>query len=431
MRVSQGSPGAATISPIERVGMFLLKRILAKLTIGRLKVITPSGATLTRTDHDSGSPSAVLIIHRWRMLVSLLRHGDIGFADSYLDGDWSSPDIAALIELAARNRAALDDTIDGTWLKRCVDRVFHLRRANTRAGSKRNIVAHYDLGNAFYAHWLDSSMCYSSALYACDATVGVTADVMVDVTVKRALDPRDTTDTLEDAQARKLDAIVAQLDLKGGERILEIGCGWGALALRLAEAGCHVTAVTLSPAQHTAAVARIFAAGFAEQVDIRLQDYRDIDGQFDRIVSIEMFEAVGEAYWPLYFARLHALLKPNGIALLQVITIDEKRFDAYRKDVDFIQRHVFPGGMLPTPTIIGSLCAQAGLHLAETRTFGKSYALTLAEWHRRFQHAWPSLQGQGFDERFKRLWEYYLTYCEGGFAAGAIDVGFYRMHSVV
>jgi len=340
------------------------------------------------------------------MLWRLIRRGDIGFAESYIDGDWSSPDVAALIALAARNRAVLDRTLAGGRLSDTIERVKHRLRANTRQGSRRNIVAHYDLGNAFYARWLDADMMYSSALY-----------------------PTDASATLEAAQAHKLDAIIAQLDLKGGERILEIGCGWGQLAKRLAESGADVVGVTLSPAQHRWATARIAEAGWENAVEIRLQDYRDIQGKFDRIVSIEMFEAVGEAYWPVYFERLSALLNPGGSILLQVITIDESRFDAYRNDVDFIQRYVFPGGMLPSPTHIGQLAQAAGLALREVRRFGASYALTLAEWHRRFQDAWPAIREQDrrFDERFRRLWEYYLKYCEGGFTAGAIDVGFYRL----
>nr|WP_284700775.1 cyclopropane-fatty-acyl-phospholipid synthase family protein [Robbsia betulipollinis] len=397
-------------SGIERVCLLLLRKLLARWTVGRLTIVTPSGATLVRTSddarpHPAAASHATLTIHRWRMLPRLLRHGDIGFAESYLAGDWSSPDVAALIALAAHNRDALDATMAGSLARRIGDRIGHWRRANTRAGSRRNIVAHYDLGNAFYERWLDAGMVYSSALY------------------------RHATDTLEEAQACKLDAIVAQLDLRGGERVLEIGCGWGALALRLAEAGCDVVAITLSPAQQALAAQRVADAGRQAQVDIRLQDYRDIEGSFDRIVSIEMFEAVGEAYWTTYFTQLAARLAPGGRALLQVITIAESRFAAYRRDVDFIQRYVFPGGMLPPPSRLRSLACEAGLGVESEQHFGASYARTLAEWHRRFLKEWPVLTAQGFDDRFKRLWEYYLKYCEGGFAAGAIDVGFYRFRA--
>lgn len=391
---------------IERACRLLLRRLLAGWAVGRLTVVTPSGATLVRGTEDAdahpAAGHATLTIHRWRMLRRLLRHGDIGFAESYLAGDWSSPDVAALIALVALNREALDPTMAGSVTRRICDRIGHWRHANTRAGSRRNIVAHYDLGNAFYARWLDTDMVYSSALY------------------------RHATDTLEEAQARKLDAIVAQLDLRGGERVLEIGCGWGALALRLARAGCEVVALTLSPAQHALASRRIADAGRQAQVDIRLQDYRDVEGSFDRIVSIEMFEAVGEAFWTTYFTQLAARLAPGGRALLQVITIAESRFAAYRRDVDFIQRYVFPGGMLPPPNRLHALARDVGLEVEGEQHFGASYARTLAEWHRRFVKAWPVLATQGFDERFRRLWEYYLKYCEGGFAAGAIDVGFYR-----
>ncbi|MGI4814620.1 MAG: class I SAM-dependent methyltransferase [Janthinobacterium lividum] len=393
---------AQRVSLAERIGLALLRRILTRIAVGQLTVSTPDGATLTRAAEVAG-PSATLRLRRWRLLTRLLMRGDIGFAESYFDGDWSSPDLAALIELAARNRSALDATISGSRLGRFAHRAFHLLRANTRRGSRRNIVAHYDLGNAFYRSWLDRSMTYSSAIF------------------------ETASDTLEAAQTRKLDAIVDALDLQGGERVLEIGCGWGALAERLARRGCQVTALTLSPSQHAYATERIAAAQLSGSVEIRLQDYRDVEGSYDRIVSIEMFEAVGEAFWITYFSQLAMRLAPGGLAVLQIITIEASRFDDYRRGVDFIQRYVFPGGMLPTPQIVAQLAADASLESLDQRQFGASYALTLNAWHQRFQQAWPTLQTQRFDERFKRLWEYYLKYCEGGFAAGAIDVGLYRL----
>ncbi|WP_347558267.1 cyclopropane-fatty-acyl-phospholipid synthase family protein [Robbsia sp. KACC 23696] len=411
---------------MQRIGTAILQRLLVRLEWGNLRVVTPEGmivaheALSDRTtgsgDDDAQTPPAgahaTLVMHRWRMLLRLLRDGDIGFAESYMDGDWSSPDLAALIALAARNRAALDATLSGTWWRRLADHRSHKQRENTRGGSRRNIADHYDLGNAFYREWLDASMCYSSGLFPCDMPA----------------QPNDVAwpATLEASQARKLDEIERLLMLQGGETVLEIGCGWGALAIRLAARGCQVLALTLSQAQHDETVARVAAAGLSDRVTVRMEDYRDVEGTFDRIVSIEMFEAVGETYWSTYYQKLSACLRPGGVAVLQVITIDESRFDAYRKDVDFIQRYVFPGGMLPAPSHLRSLGNAVSLPLLRERLFGLSYAATLAEWRRRFLLRWPDIRAMGFDERFRRLWEYYLAYCEGGFSAGAIEVGLYQ-----
>ena len=279
------------------------------------------------------------------------------------------------------------------------NRLQHRLNANTKRGSQRNIRHHYDLGNDFYAAWLDSGMSYSSALFSAD------------------------DQTLEDAQSAKQRRIMALLDTRPGDTVLEIGCGWGGLAEQLAQAGCRVTGVTLSAAQLEYASERLKRPD--TEADLRLQDYRDVAGVFDRIVSIEMMEAVGEAYWPSYFSALHDRLRPGGLAVLQAITIDEDQFDGYRRCTDFIQHYIFPGGMLPTVTEIGRQSARAGMELLSVERFGASYARTLAEWHRRFLAAWPEIERHGFDARFRRMWEYYLSYCEGGFRAGTIDVGLY------
>jgi cyclopropane-fatty-acyl-phospholipid synthase len=284
------------------------------------------------------------------------------------------------------------------WLLRLV----HAARANTRRGSARNIFAHYDLGNAFFALWLDASMSYSSAIYA------------------------DEAETLEAAQARKLDRIVELLDLSGAERALEIGCGWGGLAARLAETGvASLDALTISPAQAAYARDLLAQRGLADRVAVALKDYRDIEGAYDRIVSIEMCEAVGEKFLPLYFATLARALKAGGRAVIQAITISDARLPSYRASPDFIQRFVFPGGFLPSPTLLREQIARAGLKLAHAETFGHSYALTLAEWRRRFHLNWPRLAALGYDARFRRLWDYYLCYCEAGFREDTIDVGLY------
>jgi cyclopropane-fatty-acyl-phospholipid synthase len=378
----------------------LLARLIRRIEVGRLTVVLPSGV---RLDHPAAKPGpeAVLVLARWRAMRRLLVDGDVGFAEAYVAGDWSSPDLTALIELAAANGSRLDRVVAGLWPVRLINRIRHLLAPNSRTGSRRNIAFHYDLGNAFYELWLDRSMTYSSALYA---QPGI---------------------TLEAAQAAKLARVVELLGLAGGERVLEIGCGWGALAARLAERGAEVTGLTLSTEQLAFAERRVAAAGLGGRVHLRLEDYRDVRGSYDRIVSIEMLEAVGEAYWPAYFRALRERLRAGGRAVLQVITIAEDRFETYRRGADFIQRHVFPGGMLPTRAIVAEEARIAGLRLATAETFGRSYALTLAEWRRRFLAAAPAIEEQGFSRPFRRLWEYYLCYSEAGFRSGVIDVGLY------
>jgi cyclopropane-fatty-acyl-phospholipid synthase len=379
---------------------FLVRQIAATLECGRITVVTPSQERIEHRAAQSG-PEATLVLHRWRAIRRLVTHGDLGFAEAYIDGEWSTPDLAALLELAALNIAQLDRKISGFLPVRIFNRLRHVIRANTKAGSRKNISFHYDLGNAFYQCWLDESMSYSSALYARPGQ------------------------TLEEAQDAKLERIVELLDPREGERVLEIGCGWGALAARLAQGGAVVTGVTLSSEQ--LAYARQLSAdeGLANAVSLQLTDYRDIKGSYDRIVSIEMLEAVGEAYWPVYFKTLRDRLKVGGTAVLQVITIDESRFVTYRSSADFIQRYVFPGGMLPTKRIIAEQAEAAGLKLVSTESFGQSYAKTLAEWRERFVAAWPKIEAMGFPASFRRLWVYYLCYCEAGFRAGTIDVGFF------
>jgi cyclopropane-fatty-acyl-phospholipid synthase len=379
----------------------LLQRLFSGLKVGHLRLTLPSGVPFDIRGAEEG-PEAVIVIHRWRMLWRCLMGGDIGFAESYLDQDWSSPDLTALIRLMLRNSAALEKSIRGSRLIEVFNRFRHGLRANSRAGSRKNIEFHYDLGNAFYSRWLDRSMMYSSAIWT---------DERLD---------------LEGAQQARLQRISQLLALKGGEAVLEIGCGWGALAAHLArDTGARVTGITLSPSQLEWAQKSIASQGLSDKVDLRLQDYRDLDGTFDRLVSIEMIEAVGEAYLPGYFATIAKSLKPGGIAVLQGITIEEARFEDYRSHPDFIQKHVFPGGFLPTRSLLDTLITNAGLTLASAETFATSYARTLAEWHRRFHAHWPEIAALGFDTRFKRLWEYYLSYCEGGFLEGSIDVGLY------
>jgi cyclopropane-fatty-acyl-phospholipid synthase len=385
-----------------KLSRVFLRRLMNQLVLGSITVQAPGGDTLNHVAAQPG-PHATLVIHRWRAVRRLLLDGQIGFGESYMDGDWSSPDLTALIELAALNQDAMADTFLGTRLARLIERIRHAARANTKWRSRRNIEAHYDLGNEFYAAWLDRGMTYSSGLY------------------------EPGCQSLEAAQDAKQRRVIERLGLQGGERVLEIGCGWGGLAERLIrECGCHVTGLTLSPAQLEHARLRLehIAPG---RHDLRLQDYRDVAGVFDRIVSIEMLEAVGADYWPVYFDRLRDCLAERGRAVLQVITIAERYCASYRRDPDFIQRHIFPGGMLPSVEQLRIQINRAGLALRSVEHFGASYAATLAEWRRRFDEAWPRLHPLGFDERFRRKWEFYLAYCEAGFRAGSIDVGLYEV----
>ena len=401
LSISLIGDGRADERPASSCAARVIERLVSGLRAGHLRIVLPSGPPLRIAGREPG-PQATVVLKRWRAVRRLALGGDVGFAESFVDGDWTSPDLVALVRLAARNMEAFNRAISGSKLLRAVARLRHLLRRNSRRGSRRNIVAHYDLGNAFYSLWLDGTMQYSSGIFANGA------------------------ETLEAAQARKLARIADLLKLDGGESVLEIGCGWGGLAARLAaDNGARVTALTLSPAQRTWASGLAAASGLADRIDVRLQDYRDVEGTFDCIVSIEMLEGVGETWWPTYFRALAAGLKPGRRAVLQVITIADERYEAYRRTPDFIQKHVFPGGFLPSPLALTDQIAGAGLRLTHSETFGSSYARTLAEWRARFIAHWPEITAQGFDERFRRLWTYYLCYCEAGFAEGAIDVGLY------
>jgi cyclopropane-fatty-acyl-phospholipid synthase len=385
-----------------RLSLFaaVLRRVLPRVTYGRLVIDAPAGQRIVLEGPQPG-PHAHMKVHSWMVLWRVLARGDLGFAESYIAGDWSTPTLHEFIAFALRNfdESALGRT---RLASRLASRFRHALNRNTRRGSRRNISAHYDLGNAFYAQWLDPGMSYSSGLYS---------------TAKQ---------TLESAQDAKLERVSELLDLSGGESVLEIGCGWGGLAEWLiGRRGCALTGVTLSERQLEFARERLRDRGLSG--DLRLQDYRDVCGSYDRIVSIEMLEAVGEAYWPTYFAKVRCNLRPGGVAVLQVITIDETRFEDYRRHPDFIQRYIFPGGMLPTPAILQREINTAGLQLVTTEFFGDSYAQTLAEWQRRFQRAWPAIAQLGFDDTFKRTWEYYLAYCQAGFEAGTVNVGLYKL----
>lgn len=383
----------STLAAATRTAIKLLQHVEG----GSLRLCLPDGQILHL---GQGKERATLQVNDERVFRRVLAEGDIGFGESWIDGDWHSDQLAELLTLLAENRDQLARAVHGSWLPLLGHRLRHLLRANTRAGSKRNILAHYDLGNDFYKAWLDPSMSYSAALFA-----------------------DDPEPTLEQAQRRKYRRLLDMLDPKPGDRILEIGCGWGGLAeIAATEYGCRVHGLTLSPAQLEWSQARARRRGFAGLAEFSLTDYRDIRGQYDHIVSIEMFEAVGERFWRSYFEQLGSCLKPGGRAAVQTITIANERFSAYRRGTDFIQRHVFPGGMLPSPEVFERRAASADFKVRQRFAFGQDYARTLAQWHRNFDAAWPEISAQGFDTRFRRLWRFYLAYCEAGFRAGATDV---------
>jgi len=376
----------------------LLLALSTRIHAGSLQVTVPDGRVY-RVAGEAPGPDATLRIVRDRAARRLFLGGSVGFGTAYMDGDFETPDLRALLALAALNEDHLGDIHAGHRVVNVVRRAWHRLRDNTRAGSRRNIAAHYDLGNAFYARWLDPSMTYSSAVFE-----------------------RPTQD-LGEAQAAKYRRLAEKLALRPDERVLEIGCGWGGFAeVAAKEFGARVTAITVSREQLEFARARIARAGLAERVEARFVDYRDVEGRFDKVVSIEMFEAVGERHWPRYFAKVRDALEPGGRAALQIITIADRWFESYRGGVDFIQRYIFPGGMLPSMPALKQQFERAGLALDKAEFYGQHYAATLAEWNRRFQAAWPELAPLGFDRRFKRMWEFYLAYCEAGFRAGSLDV---------
>jgi cyclopropane-fatty-acyl-phospholipid synthase len=378
--------------------MRLLVAVGRYLHHGSIRLVMPDGEHLVFQGTEPG-PEGVILVRDQDMARRTLVSGGLGFGEAYLDGQWDTPDLSVLLEVANRNDQFLEQFLYGKRWARALRRVVHAFNGNSKAQARKNIAYHYDLGNAFYAHWLDPSMTYSSARF----------------------EP-ETLD-LQGAQRVKYQGIVDRLRPTPETRILEIGCGWGGFAEHVAkETGCQVTGITISREQHDFARRRIFEAGLAEKVEIRLQDYRDVPERFDRVASIEMFEAVGEAYWPTFFSALRDRLAPGGVAALQVITIADRYFENYRRGVDFIQRYVFPGGMLPSPSVFRRHTDAAGLAWRGADAFGQDYARTLAIWRERFITAWPDIQPLGFDERFKRLWQYYLAYCEAGFRTGSIDV---------
>ena len=388
-------------------------KLLDKLAHGRLDVCWPDGQhssfPLGATQRDHGLRASIQF-HNWRAFERTLQAGDIGFAESYLDGDWQTPDLSALLNLFIVNRAHLERMVYGAWWGALWYRLRHWRNRNSRQGSEKNVHAHYDLGNDFYRLWLDPSMNYSSAWFDAAPRAGL-ADL-----------------DLRQAQQAKMARALDEAGVQEGSRVLEIGCGWGAVAEMAArDRRAHLTGVTLSVEQLAWARQRLERQGLSPQADLRLLDYRDLASQyeaqpFDALVSIEMFEAVGMRYWPAYFDVVRRCLKPGGKACIQTITIRDDLFARYAKSTDFIQQYIFPGGMLPSPALFERLAKQAGLIVEKRLAFGPDYAETLRRWRHAFVQREAEITELGFDKRFKRIWMFYLSYCEAAFEQGNTNV---------
>lgn len=390
---------AAALTGIpKRFSLFLSS--LTKMQVGSIEITIPDGKILKFNAPNPG-PHGVATLHNWGLLRRVLTGGSLGAAESYIEAEWDSPDVTNFLRLFLANTGGrgADDLFQRNFLVNFITSIRHWMNRNSKSGSKRNISAHYDLGNEFYSQWLDTSMTYSSGIF------------------------RDGANSLAESQDAKYRSLVEHCDIQPHHHVLEIGCGWGGFAEYAAEnIGCNVTCLTISQEQYDYARKRIAKAGLGDKVTIKLQDYRDETGTYDRIASIEMFEAVGEQYWTSYFDKLKGCLKAGGKAGLQIITIAERDFPNYRKTPDFIQKYIFPGGMLPTAALLKELGSKFGLSQVSSRAFGYDYAATLEEWRHRFWAAWPTIKPLGFDERFKRMWEFYFHYCEAGFKQDSIDV---------
>ncbi|MEL7428360.1 MAG: cyclopropane-fatty-acyl-phospholipid synthase family protein [Pseudomonadota bacterium] len=379
-------------------------QLLFRIELGSLTVKLPSGEVI-RFDSGNPGPAGDISLANWNLPRKVAFGGTIGVAESYIEEDWTSRNVSQTLEFFLVNRSIYDDIASQSKIVNLIESVRHWFNKNTRSGSKKNISAHYDLGNEFYSLWLDPSMTYSSGIYA------------------------DGANSLERAQHDKYASLAKHMGITRNSHVLEIGCGWGGFAEYVGkEIGAKLTGLTISREQLAYGQKRIRDAGLEDRIELKFQDYREETGKYDHIASIEMFEAVGEEYWPTYFNTIKQCLKPGGTAGLQIITIRNENFETYRRRPDFIQRYVFPGGMLPSPDALDRVTGKTGLTLHEERVFPQDYALTLIEWRRRFHARWDEIKSLGFDERFRRLWEFYLYYCEAGFRSEGIDVRqmFYR-----
>ena len=369
-----------------------------KLEFGRLDTKLDDGR-IFRAEGRKPGPVAEFTVHNPDLFARLIREGDLGFCDAYLDGWWTTPDLQAFMDLVHSDNEDVYDGYPGMGLVRAYEKLRFWMQSNSKEQAKKNISYHYDLGNKFYGLWLDDTMTYSSAYF------------------------KTGQESLENAQIQKYASMVDEMGAQPGDHVLEIGCGWGGFAEYAAkERGLKVTGLTISQEQHDYAVARMERLGLSDLVEIKMQDYRDEQGQYDGIASIEMFEAVGEKYWPVYFETVRERLKPGKSATLQIITVDDSRWDVYKRGVDFIQKYIFPGGMLPCPRVLKSEISKAGLSLKGSIEFGQSYSQTLRRWHETFNDKWDDVAGLGFDQRFRNMWNFYLTSCASAFASGNCDL---------
>lgn len=372
--------------------------VAQNIKAGRLDIILPDGRTFSASGAELG-PIAILEVHNEELFARLIREGYVGFSEAYMDGWWSTPDLQSFMDLVNTDNDDMYNGYPGQRLVQMYEKLRFWLQRNHKSQARKNISYHYDLGNDFYGLWLDDTMTYSSALFATGQ------------------------ERLEAAQTAKYKQMVDEMGAQPGDHILEIGCGWGGFAEYAAkERGLKVTCLTISEQQFNFAVDRIKRAGLSDLVDFKLQDYRDEKGVYDGIASIEMFEAVGEKYWPVYFDKVKERLKPGKLATLQIITVADHRWDAYRNDVDFIQKYIFPGGMLPSPSALRAEVTRAGLGVEKSVEFGQSYAITLKRWHETFNDKWEQISTMGFDDRFRRMWNYYLTSCAAAFETANCDV---------
>ena len=372
--------------------------LVLKLNSGRIDFILPDGRQF-RAEGAKPGPVAEVFINNPDVFARLVREGDLGFSDAYLDGWWTTPDLQAFMDFIHADNDDMYDEFPGMGLVRAWEKARFWFQSNSKRQALKNISYHYDLGNDFYSLWLDDTMTYSSALFS------------------------TSQESLENAQVAKYASMIDQMGVKPGDHVLEIGCGWGGFAEYAAkERGLKVTGLTISKEQLDFARKRINNNGLGDKVNLKLQDYRDENGVYDGVASIEMFEAVGEKYWPIYFNKVKQCLKPGKQATLQIITIHDARWEVYRKGVDFIQKYIFPGGMLPSPTVLRQEVAKAGLNVQHSIEFGKSYSQTLRRWFEVFNDQWDTISGMGFDDRFRRMWNFYLTSCAATFESGNCDV---------
>jgi len=372
--------------------------LVGKLNSGRVDFILPDGRRF-RAEGSKPGPVAEVTINNPDVFARLVREGDLGFCDAYLDGWWTTPDLQAFMDFIHADNDDMYDGFPGMALVRAWEKARFWFQSNTKRQALKNISYHYDLGNDFYSLWLDDTMTYSSALF------------------------NTSQESLEKAQIAKYASMVDQMGVKPGDHVLEIGCGWGGFAEYAAkERGLKVTGLTISKEQLEYAQKRIKSKGLSDKVNFKLQDYRDETGVYDGVASIEMFEAVGEKYWPVYFDKIKQCLKPGKQATLQIITIQDARWDVYRKSVDFIQKYIFPGGMLPSPSVLRQEIHRAGLSVQHSIEFGKSYSQTLRRWFEVFNNKWDNISAMGFDDRFRRMWNFYLTSCAATFESGNCDV---------